>query len=57
MNRLNAEPVDEQKLDKITKQLEELVLDAIITALQKITKRNHELKKYPIPSQTDDMQF
>jgi len=57
MNLLNAEPVDEQKLEKITKQLEDLVLDAIITILQKITKRNHELKKYPIPSQTDDMQF
>ena len=36
MNLLNAELVDEQKLKKITKQLEDLVLDAIITPLQKI---------------------
>ena len=57
MNLLNAEPVDEQKLEKITKQLEDLVLDAIIAVLQKITKRNLEFKKYPSPSQTDNMQF
>jgi len=57
MNLLNTELVDEQKIDKITEQVEELILDAIIAALQKIAKRNLEFKKYPSPSQTDNMQF
>ena len=57
MNLLNTELVDEQKIDKITEQVEELILDAIIAALQKIAKRNLEFKKYPSPSRTDDMQF
>lgn len=57
MNLLNEELVYEQKMDKITEQLEELVLNAIIVALQKIEKRNLEFKKFSIPSQTDDMSF
>ena len=32
----------EEKMDEITIQLEELVLDAMVTALEKIRKRNHE---------------
>ncbi|GEM_PF-3852391 len=39
MNFLNEELVYEQKMDKITEQLEELVLNAIIVALQKIEKK------------------
>jgi len=57
MNLLNEELVYEQKMDKITEQLEELVLNAIIVALQKIEKRNLEFIKFSIPSQTDDMPF
>ncbi len=57
MNLLNEELVYEQKMDKITEQLEELVLNAIIVALQKIEKRNLEFIKFSISSQTDDRSF
>jgi len=42
MNPLEDELVYEQKIDEITLQLEELILDAIIAALEKIRKRNLE---------------
>jgi hypothetical protein len=40
MNEHEEEWVYEQKLDRITEYIEELVLDAMLTALQKIKKRN-----------------
>jgi hypothetical protein len=40
MNEQEEELVYEQKLDRITELLEELALDAILVALQKIKKRN-----------------
>ncbi len=42
MNPLEEEVIYEEKMDEITIQLEELVLDAMIAALEKIRKRNHE---------------
>ena len=42
MNPLEDELVYEQKIDEITLQLEELILDAMIAALEKIRKRNLE---------------
>jgi len=40
MNPLEEEWVYEQKLDRITEQIEELILDAMLAALQKMRKRN-----------------
>ena len=40
MDPLEKEWVYEQKLDRITEQMEELILDAMLAALQKIRKRN-----------------
>jgi hypothetical protein len=40
MNGQEEELIYEQKLDRITELLEELALDAILVALQKIKKRN-----------------
>jgi hypothetical protein len=42
MNPIEEEIAYEEKMDEITVQLEELVLDAMIAALKKIRKRNHE---------------
>jgi hypothetical protein len=36
----NEKLVYEEKIDRITEQLEELTLDALMTALEKIRKRN-----------------
>jgi hypothetical protein len=57
MDTSNEELVYEQKLDMVTEQLEELVLDAMIAALQKIRKRNLAFLKASIQLQTDDMMF
>ena len=40
MNEHEKELVYEQKLDRITEYIEDLVLDAMLAALQKIKKRN-----------------
>jgi hypothetical protein len=40
MNPHEEELIYEQKLDRITEHIEELVLDAMLAALQKIKKRN-----------------
>ena len=42
MDPLEEEVVYEEKMDEITIQLEELVLDAMIAVLEKIRKRNYE---------------
>jgi len=42
MNPIEEEIAYEEKMDEITAQLEELILDAMIVALEKIRKRNHE---------------
>jgi hypothetical protein len=40
MNKHEEELAYEQKLDRITEHIEELVLDAMLAALEKIKKRN-----------------
>jgi hypothetical protein len=45
MDPREEEVVYEEKMDEITIQLEELVLDAMIAALEKIRKRNHEFNR------------
>jgi len=40
MNEYEEELIYEQKLDRITEHIEDLVLDAMLAALQKIKKRN-----------------
>ena len=57
MNPLEEELVYEQKMDAITVQLEELIMDAVIAALQKIGKRNLEFIEASIRSQTDQTNF
>ena len=42
MNPVEDELAYEQKMDEVTLQLEELILDAMIAALEKIKKRNLE---------------
>ena len=42
MDQIKEEIIYEEKMDEITIQLEELVLDAMIAALEKIRERNHE---------------
>jgi len=42
MNPLEDELAYEQKMDEVTLQMEELILDAMIAALEKIKKRNLE---------------
>ncbi len=57
MNPLEDELAYEQKMDEVTLQLQELILDAMIAALQKIGKRNLEFIEASIRSQTDQMNF
>jgi hypothetical protein len=40
MQDQNEELVYEEKIDRITEQLEELMLDALMAALEKIRERN-----------------
>ncbi len=42
MDSIRGELEYEEKMDEITAQLEELILDAVIAALEKIKKRNRE---------------
>ena len=44
MDILEEEVVYEEKMDAITIQLEELILDAMIAALERIRKRNHDVE-------------
>ena len=45
MDPIEEELVYEEKMDAITIQLEELILDAMIAALEKIRKRNYEFEQ------------
>lgn len=44
MDILEEEVIYEEKMDAITIQLEELILDAMIAALERIRKRNHDFE-------------
>ena len=45
MNASEEEMVYEQKMDQVTEQLEEMILDALLTVLKKIKKRNVTFEK------------
>ena len=45
MDIIEEELVYEEKMDEITIQLEELILDAMIAALKKTRERNHEFNR------------
>jgi rRNA-processing protein FCF1 len=45
MNPMEEEIAYEEKMDEITAQLEELILDAVIAALEKIRKRNQHFEQ------------
>ena len=52
----NEELVYEEKIDRITEQLEELILDALMSALEKIRERNElfgRLEKAPAERHPD----
>jgi len=52
----NEELVYEEKIDRITEQLEELILDALMAALGKIRERNEllgRLEKAPAENNPD----
>jgi len=45
MSDPSEELVYEEKIDRITVQLEELILDALMTALEKIRERNELFRR------------
>ena len=47
----------EEKMDLVSESLEELILDALLIALQKITKRNRQFRNRSNPPKVHDIQF
>ena len=56
MNNLE-EFIYEEKLDQLSIELEELVLDAFIVAIQKLKQRNKEFMQSSIKSHENGMEF
>lgn len=53
MQDLHDELIYEEKMDRIAGQLEELMLDALLVALQKLRERNELLQRLePSPSKS-----
>jgi hypothetical protein len=57
MNEREEEWVYEEKLDRITEYIEELVLDAMLAALQKIKKRNLLFSGWADKAEDDNKPF
>ena len=57
MNSFEKDLEYERKMDRISEQIEELMLDAILTALQKIKERNLTFTKSQIQSQNEPFPF
>jgi len=57
MNEYEQELIYEQKLDRITEHMEELILDAMLAALQKIKKRNLLFSTYADTNDDESQQF
>ncbi len=57
MNSFEKDLEYERKMDRISEQIEELMMDAIITALQKIKRRNLIFSKSQTQSQTEPFPF
>ena len=47
----------EEKMDRISQYLEELILDAMLAALEKIIKRNWQFASLSNRAQPDEMTF
>jgi hypothetical protein len=47
----------EEKLDRLSYQLEELVLDVFIAVVEKLKERNQPLCQKPLQSFEDNIQF
>jgi hypothetical protein len=57
MSDPNEELVYEEKIDRITVQLEELILDALMTALEKIRERNELFRRLQTKSAENSPDF
>jgi len=57
MNDNEEELIYEQKLERITEHIEELVLDAMLAALKKIKKRNLVFPVCPDSVEDDSEKF
>jgi len=57
MNNLEKEFIYEEKLDQLSVELEELVLDAFIAAIQKLKQRNKEFMQASLKSHENGMEF
>ncbi|MDQ1336179.1 MAG: hypothetical protein QG552_3129 [Thermodesulfobacteriota bacterium] len=55
MNAYEEDLLYETKMDRVSQELEEMILDAMIAALQKIRERNLHFSK--IPDQTQSKPF
>jgi hypothetical protein len=57
MSDPSEELVYEEKIDRITVQLEELILDALMTALEKIRERNELFRRLQTKSADNSPDF
>ena len=57
MYSLKEEQVYEEKIDEISEYLEELILDAMLSALHKIKRRNVLFDALSNKTETDDISF
>jgi hypothetical protein len=57
MSDPNEEFAYEEKIDRITVQLEELILDALTTALEKIRERNELFRRFQTKSAENSPDF
>jgi hypothetical protein len=57
MDNLEEEFIYEEKLDQLSIELEELVLDAFIAAIQKLKQRNQEFMQSSLKSHENGIEF
>ena len=57
MNHIDEEICFEQKMDRISEVLEELILNAMIAALEKIKQRNSLFDNIAKKSTADNLRF
>ena len=57
MDKSIEDLVYERKIDQISEQIEELILDAMLSVLEKIKRRNIMFLDLQTRSQTEDIKF
>jgi len=57
MNAYEEDLLYETKMDRVSQELEEMILDAMIAALQKIRERNLHFSKIPDQTQSEPFPF